>query len=88
MARSYLDGDDGRPSRPARRAESQRTLNQGYSAHYAESPVIRQGGERASRRPGPSRSSTLPRSEAYRSPSRHSRTAAQQGQVYLKNLQC
>lgn len=79
MARSYLeDDDDRRPARPARRAQSTRGLNnQGYSAHYAESPVIRQDGPRASRRSAHSRSSTLPRSEVYRSPSRHSRAGPQ-----------
>ena len=79
MARGYLEDDPGRPSRPARRAESVRApSNQGYSAHYAESPVIRQDPPRASRRRSVnSRSSTLPRSEALRSPSRHSRAGNQ-----------
>jgi len=80
MARGYLEDGEGRPSRPARRAESTRALsNQGYSAHYAESPVVRtHDGPRASRRSAHSRSSTLPRSEAYRSLSRHSRPAGSQ----------
>ena len=46
MARSYLEDEEddrGRPARPARRAASTRGLNNhGYSAHYAESPVIPQ----------------------------------------------
>ena len=80
-----------RPSRPARRAESVRGLNNtGYSAHYAESPVIPDGGgsggdagggpppPRASRRSIHSRSSTLPRGgDVIRSPSRHSRPGTQ-----------
>jgi len=82
MAKGYLEGDDGRPSRPARRSESTRGLtNTGYSAHYAESPVIKQDGPRASRRSTHSRSSTLPRSEVYRSPSRHSRPGTQLSKV-------
>ena len=50
MARGYHDPEEGggeveagyRPSRPARRVESLRggATNAGYSAHYAESPVI------------------------------------------------
>lgn len=86
MARGYLDtGEDDRPARPARRVESRRssrgTVNPGYSAHYAESPVIAHDGTRQSRRGGgQSRSSTLPRSD-YRSPSRHSRSANQVSKV-------
>eukprot|EP00088_Acartia_fossae_P028214 TRINITY_DN2900_c0_g1_i2.p2 TRINITY_DN2900_c0_g1~~TRINITY_DN2900_c0_g1_i2.p2 ORF type:complete len:346 (-),score=68.21 TRINITY_DN2900_c0_g1_i2:2149-3186(-) len=82
-----------RPSRPARRAESVRGLNNtGYSAHYAESPVIPDGGSggdaggppppRASRRSIHSRSSTLPRGgDVIRSPSRHSRPGTQMSKV-------
>lgn len=83
MARGYIEeGSGGRPSRPARRSESTRALaNQGYSAHYAESPVIRQEGTRTSRRSVHSRSSTLPRSDALRSPSRHSRPGTQLSKV-------
>jgi len=76
-----------RPSRPARRAESLRggMNNTGYSAHYAESPVIPNDGEgapppRTSRRSIHSRSSTLPRGgDVIRSPSRHSRPGSRPG---------
>jgi len=78
-----------RPSRPARRAESIRGLNNtGYSAHYAESPVIPDDGAgggdaqppRAARRSIHSRSSTLPRGgDVIRSPSRHSRPGSRPG---------
>ena len=79
-----------RPSRPARRAESLRggRNNTGYSAHYAESPVIPDDAEvvtgapppRTSRRSIHSRSSTLPRGgDVVRSPSRHSRPGSRPG---------
>lgn len=65
--------------------------NTGYSAHYAESPVIPDtgGGDddgpappRASRRSIHSRSSTLPRGgDVVRSPSRHSRPGTQMSKV-------
>ena len=76
MARGYTEEDDYRPSRPARRVESQRGLNNpGYSAHYAESPVITTENQPRTlpRRSAHSRNSTLPRSEAVRSASRSSR---------------
>jgi len=90
------DERDYRPSRPARRAESTREVvreggvsNHGYSAHYAESPVIAPPRESRSlpRRPPPrshSKNSTLPRSgagEVYRSPSRHTNTGTQLSKV-------
>ena len=71
--------------------------NTGYSAHYAESPVIPDtgGGEddgpappRASRRSIHSRSSTLPRGgDVVRSPSRHSRPGTQVSSSYLLFLE-
>lgn len=84
MARGYTEPDpDYRPSRPTRRAESQRYGERhtvaGYSAHYAESPVINdevgpprtlpRSKSAASR----SRNSTLPRPDVSRSASRASR---------------
>lgn len=95
MARGYVVEEDReyRPSRPARRAESTRevreggVVNHGYSAHYAESPVIAPPRESRSlpRRPPPrshSKNSTLPRSgEVYRSPSRHTNTGTQLSKV-------
>jgi len=78
MARGYTEDEDYRPSRPARRVESQRGLNNpGFSAHYAESPVITTEGQPRTlpRRSAQSRNSTLPRSEAVRSASRSSRLA-------------
>jgi len=67
MARGYTEDD--RPSRPARRVESQRGINNaGYSAHYAESPVIKTESNQHQSRSLPrrhvqSRNSTLPRPE-------------------------
>lgn len=75
MARGYSeDGSDNKdnfkPPRPARRTESQRGLdNPGYSAHYAESPVIKTEPPSHQPRTLPrrsgvqSRTSTLPRSD-------------------------
>ena len=68
MARGYSEPEpDYRPSRPTRRAESQRYGERhtvaGYSAHYAESPVI-------SSEAAPPR--TLPRSKSAASRSRNS----------------
>ena len=73
MARGYSEPDpDYRPSRPTRRAESQRYGERhtvaGYSAHYAESPVI--SSEVGQPQPQPPR--TLPRSKSAASRSRHS----------------
>lgn len=108
MARGYTDPGDPeagyRPSRPMRRAESQRGYadlkSQGYdelkargfTAHYAESPVIQTEPQQQPRtlpRRGQaghntrSRNSTLtrPRSEAARSASRASRPGTRQQQV-------
>ena len=73
MARGYQDQDQGsdyRPSRPARRVESLRggVSNPGFSAHYAESPVIQTDSHPRSlprtRPRSQGRSGTLPRSEA------------------------
>ncbi len=70
--------------------------NTGYSAHYAESPVIPDTGgvddngphpPRASRRSIHSRSSTLPRGgDVVRSPSRHSRPGTQVSSFCLNIL--
>jgi len=102
MARGYSEsrheaGDHGyTPSRPMRRAESQRVYGdkpaagqydelkaRGFTAHYAESPVIESGDQQPRTLPRHrgqtrSRASTLtrPRSEAARSGSRASRPAA------------
>ena len=91
MARGYTEDpeDPGyRPSRPTRRAESQRGYDdlkargyddlkaRGYTAHYAESPVIQTDQPQPRtlpRRGARSRNSTLPRSEMSRSASRASR---------------
>jgi len=87
MARGYTEPDpDYRPSRPTRRAESQRYGERhtvaGYSAHYAESPVIsNEAGPprtlpRSKSAASRSRNSTLPRPEVSRSASRASRPGA------------
>ena len=78
MARGYQEGEDYRPSRPARRVESLRggVSNPGFSAHYAESPVIQDGGPRTMPRARPrsqGRGGTMPRSEVSRAESRASR---------------
>merc|ERR1712212_227114 len=82
MARGYQDQDQGsdyRPSRPARRVESLRggVSNPGFSAHYAESPVIQTDSHPRSlprtRPRSQGRSGTLPRSEVSRAESRASR---------------
>ena len=93
MARGYTEDpeDPGyRPSRPTRRAESQRGYDdlkargyddlkaRGFTAHYAESPVIQSDQPQPRtlpRRSARSRNSTLPRSEAARSASRASRAS-------------
>merc|ERR1719400_1755795 len=77
----YQDQDsDYRPSRPARRVESLRggVSNPGFSAHYAESPVIQTEHSQARSLPrtrprSQGRSGTLPRSEVSRAESGASR---------------
>ena len=84
MARGYTEPEpDYRPSRPTRRAESQRYGERhtvaGYSAHYAESPVISDEAgpprtlPRSKSAASRSRNSTLPRPDVSRSASRASR---------------
>jgi len=105
MARGYQEDEEGveegyrssqreegyRPSRPARRVESLRggATNHGYSAHYAESPVIRTETQaRSLPRPRPrshGRSGgTLPRSDVGRSASRASKGTAGPGTTVSK----
>ena len=93
MARGYAESDY-RPSRPTRRAESQRLGERhtvaGYSAHYAESPVINSEAgpprtiPRSKSAASRSRNSTLPRPEVSRSASRASRAPGPPGTTLSK----